>query len=291
MQHNEEKTVQLEQLQEQILVKKKELVALNEEKERWFEKRAQIGNTIAEHIREVKEKRTQRDKLTAEVQQRKKERKDYSQDIRDKITEVKKLRKQREDYLAKVGIKNAPKGLKKTIEKMEMVLQTEPMPYSKEQQYTKKLNELKEIHKKTRDVENLSKQIRSISKEIDLLKKESDEVHETLQGSADTSQNYHEEVIETSKYIDDLKAQEDEAYAAFSEKKDLYIKKREELQVIIDQADKLREELGIRTSTGKQVITKQVKAELKKKSDEVEQKVKNKQKLTTEDLLAFQASE
>lgn len=288
---NNDKHEELEKLQEEIVERKKALSKLNEEKESWFSKRAEIGSKIAQHIREVKAKREKRDELTEGVREKKKERRDYSKEIREKISEVKKLRKKRDDFLKNAGIKGNPRSIKSEIEGLELKLQTEPMPYSKEQKLQKHLNDLKEQEKKFSDVSELSKQIKTLSKEIDELKDESDEVHDELQEQADNSQEFHEEVIEKSKYIDDLKKKEDDAYQNFSDLKTKYGEKRQELQDLIARADEIREDLGIATSGKQGGISRKAKEELQRKSDEVEEKVKTGKKLTTEDLLAFQATD
>lgn len=282
---------ELKTLQDDIIERKRALSKLSEEKERWFQKRAEIGAKIAENIREVKGTRQERDKLTTQVQEEKKERRNFSQEIRDKIAEVKKLREQRKKAANVAGISVSPGKLKKEIERIEYRLQTEPMPYNEERKLTAALKEKKAAFGKIKGQGDLSKNIRELSKEIDELKKQSDEVHEQLQERAEQSQDYHETVIEKSKKIDALKQEEDDAYKKFSELKDEYVAKREELQAVIDKAEEIRKELGLHGEQVQRVEKKKAKEILKEKSAAVEEKVKKKQTLTTEDLLAFQAGE
>ncbi len=283
---------ELKTLQEDIIARKRELSSLNQKKEEWFQKRAEIGSRIAEQIRDVKAKRQKRDELTQAVQEEKKERRNYSKEIRELISQVKELREKRRSQLeSKTGKHVSPAALKRDIEKLEYKLETEPMPYKEERAATKKLKDLKATAKEFQGMTGMNAQIKELSERIDKLKAESDSVHEHLQEKAEESQEFHEKVIEKSKSIDELKADEDEAYKKFSELKEEYNGKREELQGVIDQADALREKLGEHSHQVARVEKKKTKEMVKKKAEAVEEKVKKGQKLTTEDLLAFQAGE
>ncbi len=292
MSNNEtEQRQKLDALTTQIQEIKLKLSSLHQEKEKWFAKRAQIGSQIASLIRDVKEKRVKRDELTQKVQQEKEERRNYSKEIRDRISEVKKLREQRTRLQKRLGIKSAPKQLKSDINRLEFKLETEPMPYKEEQRLTKLLKDKRAEYEKIRELDELTRKIKRLSKLIDKLKEESDVVHKTLKEQADVSQDFHEEVVGTSKAIDELKKQEDEAFKKFSEYKDLYAAKRAELQNLIDEANKIRDSLGIAREEADRQEKRKIKAIAKKKAAEVEQKVKKGGKITTEDILAFQATD
>jgi len=282
---------ELKALQDDIVARKRELSKLNEEKESWFQKRAEIGSKIADHIRQVKDTRHKRDELTKQVREEKKERREYSQDIRDKIAQVKDLRKQLREQQEKLGVDKKPGALKQEIEGIEYKLETSAMPYNEERKLTKILKDKKAAYSKVKGLGDLANKIRDLSKEIDDLKKQSDEVHETLQGAAEESQEFHENVIEKSKFIDDLKAEEEAAYKKFTELKDAYAEKRDALQALIDKADGTRDTLRSHGEVVAAAEKKNNKQLLKQKTQAVEEKVKKKQKLTTEDLLAFQAGE
>lgn len=253
--------------------------SLHESKEKAYQELQELGKQIGAAIRELKERREKRNDLTKLAQEQKQIRKDLSRVIKEKIAEVKVLRTKRGDKASKPGDqKESPAKLRMEVQKLEHKLETSAMDFTAEQKLTKVLKEKKAQLAKMGGDGELDKQIRGSSKEIDKLKKESDVAHAKVTEAAKESQEHHEAILALSKKIEDWK------------------KRETELQ---EQYGKLKEQLNAKSDalpqkkSKKQTLTPQQNAAdeavLKEKAAEVEQKVKDKKKLTTEDLLAFQA--
>jgi uncharacterized coiled-coil DUF342 family protein len=254
--------------------------ALHNQKEQIYQQLQELGKQIGGAIRELKDRRAKRNDLTQLAQEQKTVRKDLSKIIKDKIAQVKVLRAQRGEKPVKAAEqKDSPGKLRQEISKLEHKLETSAMDFSSEQKLTKLLKEKKAALAKIGGSTELDKQIREFSKDIDKLKKESDVAHEKVTEAAKESQKHHEAILELSKKIEDWKKEE-------TTLQEQYTKLKEELNSKADQLPqkKMKQKKSVMSQP-----TVDEEAMLKEKAAEVEQKVKDKKKLTTEDLLAFQA--
>lgn len=279
---------QLKDVRNQIATLKKELNKLNREKESWFKKRSGFNKQIGELIGDVKGSKQERDEITSSVQERKTERDTLNKEIAEKVTELKTLKEKVGDQPRPREKRLSPGVIKKQIEKIDYVMQTEPMSFKKEQEF---MGQMKQLKKQLAEVDGEGDEWRQISKlqrDISKLRKKSNAAHKYVQSNAAESQEKHESVIDTSKEIDDLKENEREAYDKFKEFKDKFQEKNAELKELLKEADGLRtilEDKNIQVEEDrKHIAAKQAK----EKAKEVNDKIKTGKKLTTEDLLVFQ---
>lgn len=272
----------------QITTIKKELNKLNKEKESWFAKRSDINKEISFLISGVKDSKGKRNEITEQVKEYKKERDNLNKEIAEKVAKLKEMKTTYVDAKSKLNIKDDPTTIKKQIEKLEYIMETEPMSFSHEQKLMKEQKTLKkqlvDLGAKLGEWETVSK----LSKEINKLRKQSNKAHKEIQKHAADSQVKHEVVLEKSKEIDELKVKEKEAYDKFKEYKDIFTTKNNELKALLKEADKLKsilEDNDVAIEEDKQRVKAQ---EVKRKAKEVNEKIKTGKKLTTEDLLIFQ---
>jgi len=251
--------------------------ALREQKEHIYQQLQELSKQIGAAIRELKERRNQRNELTKLAQEQKQVRKDLSKVIKDKIVQVKELRAKRGDK-PKIESKESPGKLKMEIQKLEHKLETSAMDFTAEQKLTKIIKEKKVLLAKIGGDTDMDRHIRAMSKEIDKLKRESDVAHEKVTVAAKESQQHHEVILDLSKKIEAWKKEE-------MQLQEQYTKLKEEINA---KADSLPQKKPRKAAAAPQNSAAD-EAVLKEKVAEVEQKVKEKKKLTTEDLLAFQA--
>ncbi len=70
---------------------RRELNAANDEKERWFLVKSKLNQQISALIKDIKTDKSTRDSCTSEVKNKKRERDNFNNIIKQKIEEVKKL--------------------------------------------------------------------------------------------------------------------------------------------------------------------------------------------------------
>ena len=129
----------LKELRTQTGSIKKELNALNKEKESWFSKRSELNKQISGLINGVKGSKEERNEITGQVQDMKKERDELNKEIATKREELKELRKDYDAVVKKHNIQEDPSAIRKRIERLDYVMQTQPMSFNKEQKMMKEI--------------------------------------------------------------------------------------------------------------------------------------------------------
>ncbi|MBN1175519.1 hypothetical protein JXA48_02665 [Candidatus Woesearchaeota archaeon] len=287
-----EQVQRLKDLRVQVSALKKELNKLNREKESWYSKRSEVNKKITDLIGGVKGSKDERNELSGKVKELKEQRDELNKEINEKAAELKALK---DNYDSKVGSSKTSKEdnpalIKKQLERLDYVMQTQPMSFDKEQ---KMMKEIKSLRKKLDEMSSVVgdwEKISVLTKEVNKLRRKSNTAHRQIQRKAANSQTKHENVIEQSKEIDALKEEEQGYFEKFKEYKDLFTEKNNKLKELLKETDELRgvlQEADVKIDEDKK---RQEQINLKEKAKEVNEKVKTGKKLTTEDLLIFQKS-
>ena len=284
MEKQDELLGSLNEIKKEITALRDKLNEVDQQKESWFQKKEECGKKIKDLIRQVKEKREGRDSLTKKVKENKEKRNELNKKIKDNISETKKLAAEKESLVKKHKIKFDPSNIKGEIDKLELKIETEVIPFEKEQGMVKRVKELKKKFDQVRVLNHITEKTNNLYKETSISRKEAETLHNTIQKNAGESQLIHEEIIKNSKEIDELKTKEDEAFTKFLEFK----KNFNEINSILK--DKLKIMGNINSEIQKIRHEKEEKI-FKGKEEAVHEKIKRGQKLTTEDLLIFQKSE
>lgn len=264
---------------------------LDKEKESWFKKKEEISAKIKQNINKIKDTKTKRDDLTKDVKGLKQVRDLLNEEKYSKLSEFTKLKKEKSEIFKSLDVKQPSSRIKEHIEKLEFKIETEALPFSKEQEIMKKIKELKKLYGESKILDESNKKIKEISTEVRNTGKEANYFHKSIQEKAKQSQNFHEEILKLSADIDKMKIEEEEAFKKFAEFKKKFREAnselKEKLKVMNDvksQLDKIYEEKKEKKKQEQEYI-------LKLKEEAVNEKIKRGEKLTTEDLLVFQKSE
>jgi uncharacterized coiled-coil DUF342 family protein len=289
---------ELNKVREDIRALKSQFLSSKDEKEKHFTKGEGHGKEIEGLLAEIKkiEEESHLDKINQELEARKKE-------YEEAKTELAKLpafdagAQQREVFAqpkqsvssdAKFVKRISPQKAEKDIKKLELEMQTQVLSLDKEAEYTKKIDELKEIarqpvvQEKTDATQPLSgpaaqyrkakkkqiiaeKAIRSLYKQIRLISKEKKKRY---------------------KIIDALRDEKKKAFEDFRNMKKDYTSHGKNLKSLYKQEEELLAQLGESPMQRKRVAEKNLKV----KQKELEEKLMKKGgTLTTEDLLMLQS--
>lgn len=277
----------LDKLRNEINSLNEDLNKKNNEKESWFRKKDNLSKDIGEKIASIKENKNKRNFLTKKVKELKGKRSKLNEDIKKKISELVKLKNETKDLTKRSKIK-APQRIKGEIDNIEVKLETEAMPFEKEKALSKKLKQFKKLLEEASVIINNIDKIKKFNSEMDAIKKNSNETHNEIQKLARQSQGLHENIIKNSKEIDELKVKEVEALKNFVDSKKNFNAINDKLE------DKLSDMGKIKNKINKFRLKEDEKRRLKEsmliksKELEIEEKIKEGKKLTTEDFLAFQ---
>jgi len=265
---------------------KKKVNSLNEKKEDLFKKQDEIRKTIKEKIEKIKSMKGENDKLGDEARNLKKERDKENNLVKEGITKIKQLRDKKSFILKKHNIKN-PETEHKRIEALERKIETEALSPSQEKKVMKEINDLKKIFGKNSELENITKEIKEATKNFREAKKRADEFHNKLQGLR--KDGTYEDYKKLSKEIIVLRKKHKELYKEFTETKKEYVEANEVFRDNLKKLNQVNRKDKVKKNKEKERIDSLNVTKINEMAKEVEDKLKKKEKITTDDLLAFQA--
>ncbi|MBT3985661.1 hypothetical protein HOE91_05170 [archaeon] len=279
----------LAEVQKEITSLKTKLDELNAHKEEWFKKKEELKDKIAQLIKAVKSVKSNNDTFSDKIKKFKDEREKYNKEVRGLIKKIKEINDKKKDKLQKLKIKD-PDSVKKQIAQLETNLETEALSFSKEKQLMKQIKDLKKKIAGVKDLDELQGESKGLSEKIDTTKKKAEDFHNKIKETLKDNKDGYKEFNSISKEINTVKKEQEDAFDKFitykQEFSELNKKLREKQKMVKglygkdkDKKDKVRKK--------KQQIDEQ---KIEEKSKAVEEKIKKKKVLTTEDLIAFQGS-
>ncbi len=230
-----------------------------------------------------------RDSLTLQVKELKAQRDSFNKDMKEAAGRLQVLNLEKQKLLAqhkttgiKAGIKGRPPRLRQDIAELEQRLETEVLPFGQEQAMRKWVKELKLRAAELAHLEEVWQKATQASRELTRSRREAGGLHHRVQETAAQSQQKHEEI----------KAKLEELKKLRTKIKPLEIRHSEG----VSQAAGLRRELEDiersleeRARAKREQRQKEQEALAEARGREVQEKLRQRKKLTTEDILAFQA--
>ncbi|MBI2101761.1 hypothetical protein HYT53_04065 [Candidatus Woesearchaeota archaeon] len=261
---------------------------LDKEKESWFKKKEEFSKKIRDSIQAIKYSKAKRDFLTKEVRELKPKRDAINKDINGELKEFDRLKKEKLGIAKSLDIKEPPSRIKQNIEKLEFRIETETSSFEKEKELMKKIKQLKKLYEDSKAIDDADKNLKNSSDEIKRMKKEANDIHKLVQEKAHQSQILHEGILKLSAEIDKMKIEEEAVFRKFSELKSKFSDVNSQLKEKLKAMNDVKASLDRISSDRREKKRQEVESFLKSKEDAVNEKIKRKEKLTTEDLLVFQ---
>ncbi|MCD4739778.1 hypothetical protein K8R43_01150 [archaeon] len=221
---------------------------------------------------ELREFKTSRDEENAKVREFKEKRDAVNAKIRTRINKINKIQ---EEIRGLKGELDMPfHEARKQLERLEWKVQTEVMNVRQEEKIVRKIEELEEATKSTKEFMGKRKDLEKIKKELDELRKEAQAFHEVMLEHTRKSEYYHQKMLELYK---NLKALEPD----FKDISDKITKAKK-------KADKAHKHYIDNYKETKGKTEKDVKESMKKKADKLMEGFKKGKKLTTDELQIIQ---
>ena len=275
-------------LKGEIVQLRSQLTVLNRQKENLFSSRHQVSVEIRKHIGEIKQEKHQRDSLTQEVKLSKTEREAVNKKIKDLVAELTKLHDEKQALIIKLKLQEDPSEIRLQMKKLEHLIETGGISFEKEKEFMTRIKKMKKKYDEAKEITVFDDKARTIKKELDTLRSLSDSAHHSVQETAQKSQKFHEEMMSVSKEIDSFRKKEDELTKQYEAIKAQMAPLGEELDRKNMEIDKIRETLQ---QNNVELRVDQQKSHhdiLRQKEAVLNDKMKNKKTLTTEDILVFQ---
>jgi uncharacterized coiled-coil DUF342 family protein len=269
---------------------KNQLNELDKEKESWFRKNKELSRRIREAIQKIRKNKAKRDFLTQEVKELKLKRDNANKEISIKLKELDKLRNEEAKLAKSLAIKEPSSEIRQHIKTLEFKIETEALPFDKEQALMKKIKELEKLYEESSILDEYNKRIKETYDLIRKIKKESNDAHQSVQEKAEQSQLLHEGILKSSDEIDTMKVDEEATFKKFLEFKQKFHKVNTQLKEKLESMNDVKSKLDKIYHEKQEKRRKEQESFLKSKEEEINQKIIRKEKLTTEDLLVFQNS-
>jgi len=282
---------ELEAKRQELNTLKARLNELNSEKEAWFEKKRNASNAISDLARSARDAKGKRNTFTKQVKDSKQRREELNKEFRDKLDGLKKLQQEKEAITKRLGMRIDPSRIKQEIEQMEFRIETECLPFSVEQKVMRQINDRKRLLAQSKEVSDVFDRYYALKKEVDKVRSKADEAHKKIQSKAEMSQQFHEELVESSGEIKTLRAQEEGALKKFVELKTQFNAQNDLVKVKIEEMNSIRKKLGEVDFEEKKKSRNEDEKKIAEQEKSVEEKIKKGIKITTDDLLIFQARE
>jgi len=286
------------ELREELKEKRKELSVLRSQlKSTYDQKEAQYQQlhttraSIKSCLAQISSLKGERDQLTHKVKGLKQQRDTFNTLTKEKATLKEEAQKQKKQLVDKLGkldsntkgnTKSNPAETKALIRKMEHQLETEVMPFPKEEKIRKRVKELQAQLKKMSELEEAWKMSDAAAADASEVRRKAEQLHREVQGTAGISQQKHQQINSLYEQLKQLREQEKPILEKHAELRDQYQQAKVKIQQLQSRVDELSKNFNAKEQ-------KSFKEQLKEKTAQVTEKIKKREKLKIDDILAFQA--
>ena len=280
--------VQIHSLKAELSVLKKQLFDLSQKKEVAFQKKENCKRQLYVTIAELRKIKTELSSSAKEKEELGKQRDIFNQKRRELIKQAKKNYGERTKFFKKKSQHINLHLVKEKIERLDTKIETEALQFDDEKKLMKNIKELKKKLKDAESIKTMIRESRVLSKEIYDAGEQADSFHLHLAQKRQQDKEKYMQLKNLSKKIKQLKKEQEVAFNEFIETKKEFLKKSEELQAKLKE---LGPALKNQQSTYEQRKQRRQQQEAKKieaLEQAVEEKLRTKKKITTEDLLVFQ---
>jgi len=253
----------------------KKIDEVNIKKEEAFKIKEEQRKNISIKIKEIKEGNSLYNSNREELRKLIKQRDENNKKVKELIIKIKILQEKQKEQQNAQKVKFNHFNLKEQIDGLETKIETQGLDFDKEKKIMKQINELKKQYSQYSQVNKIFEEKREIQKQIDICRKEGDKLHKNVIDIQKKNKILHKDFIVKSKQIMQLRKDQDITYQKFLDLKKEYIN----LNNLINNKQQRYKKSN---QSNKEKI-------LHQKQQEIELKIKNKQKITNEDLLIFQS--
>jgi len=269
---------------------KLKLDEVHKEKEQWFATRQDFSNQIRTNIQKIKDLKQKRDAFTAEVKDLKQKRDTTHKELQ-KVAPAVKDQQQKPIQTQPSSFNPNRKPLpiiKKEMDKIELMIETGAISFTKEKELMKKLKQLKKEYQQGVLDRQAHQQKRELSHKVHEMGREAETFHHLVMHKASESQKMHNEILTIAKHVDDLKVKEKEAHEKFIELKAKFNELNNQLKSQLGEIGKTRSQLDEHDKEKTKQHQQKRRSSLEDMKRAVEEKFKSGQKLTIDDIKIMQ---
>ena len=258
---------------------------LNDKTKEWAERRDDLNSQVRKLIDEANIKRESRDKLNSEVREAKAHRDEWNRKFNDLSDKAINLRREK---MPKSGL--SIRKFKAELRALEKKHMTSVLSADKEKALMKEMSQLDaKIKEIEREIEQFS-EVKTAEKETRDAKDNAENFHRKVSESAEKAQIEHDAMLKLYEEADRARKEADSAQEKFIEAKLAADEEhREHIEHIRQVHDFDKIITGIRDK-GRKARQETDDTSAKKEADEIYEKFRSGEKLSTEDIMVLQKS-
>ncbi|MCX6657284.1 MAG: phosphoserine phosphatase, partial [Euryarchaeota archaeon] len=258
---------------------------LNDKTKEWAERRDDLNSQVRKLIDEANVKRESRDKLNSEVREAKAQRDEWNRKFNDLSDKAINLRREK---MPKSGL--SIRKFKAELRALEKKHMTSVMSADKEKALMKEMSQLDaKIKEIEREIEQFS-EVKTAEKETRDAKDNAENFHRKVSESAEKAQIEHDGMLKLYEEADKARKEADSAQEKFIEAKLAADEEhREHIEHIRQVHDFDKIITGIRDK-GRKARQEKDDTSARKEADEIYEKFRSGEKLSTEDIMVLQKS-
>lgn len=258
---------------------------LNEKTREWVEKRDELNTRVRELIDKANAQRQKRDELNAQVKEAKAKRDEWNfkfNDFSDRVIALKR------EKMPKSGI--SIRKLKAELRALEKKHMTSVLSADKERVLVEQISELSsKIQELEKELEQFS-EIRTAEKEAREAKENAEDFHRMVSELAESAQEAHDAMLKLYEEADELRKDADEAQEKFIETKLAADEEHRGHIEHIRQVHDFDKIIAGIYDKGKRARREKDDATTKREAEEIFERFKSGEKLSTEDIMVLQKS-
>ena len=275
-------------LQNEVSQIRLQISDVNIKKEHWFKQKEDLKKEIGELIFKIKEIKSEKDKKNLELDELKKQRDFYNDEVKILIKSIKELNEEKSEAFKKYNVTVDPKKIQDKINELENKVEIETN-FEKEKKLMLEINRLKKTYGEVAELAKIGEKEIELSKNIKISRKKANEFHQRI---IDITKNTSYDVFITlSKKITDFKKIQEDAFQKFIEHKNIYSNLNSQLDSRIDTLEMLKNIFSNNNEIRRINRKEKDNIIITEKAKQVELKIKNKKKLTTEDFIIMQGKD
>jgi len=263
---------------------------LNKQTKEWVAKRDALNAQVRGLVDDASKHRENRDELNVKVRESKELRDEWNKKVAELNDKVSALRKDREPTEKKPEGDVPIKQLKKQLRDLEFTQQTRTLGQDKEKEIVKQISALARQIEEKEKVSEQGGEVKELVHQLREAKAQAEVYHKAVSEYARLAQAAHDDMIALYEQADALRKEADAAQEKFVECKtaaDEEHKKHIEQIKTVHEMDK---DVGAIKNRKAKDRKKKVDVESKKEAEEIFERFKAGEKLSTEDLMALQKS-
>jgi len=270
------------ELRRQIIFLRRKLLKLNKEREQLLKEKRALKEEIRVYVSKVRELKAKKQALTEELNSLMEEKNKLLEEIKKIRERLSEINEKYGEELKKLPSDVNPKKIRREIEILERILQTEVLSYKQEKEIIERIRKLEkklmEIQENpiAMEFEELNRQLIEKQKELNIIK-------ERIRDALMEKKKVRETMQELLKKLDELRARLKEIEDQYTKVKQEYIKTDEEIQKKLEM---------LAMTMGKPLPIEEIDLEaVKSKIKEIDEKLMRGEPITTEELLLLQQFE